>query len=145
MRKATAAQRPVKISGVAETSVSFSACLLPNASVMRVPLLGAGPIFAVTGHAPATGQQLAFAAALGLLAGFASGLLTLLVYACEDLFQKLPLHWMWWPAIGALFVGVGGIIEPKILGVGYDTIHSLLRGEMLGAHELFVTTVYNPE
>jgi H+/Cl- antiporter ClcA/CBS domain-containing protein len=103
------------------------------ASVIRVPLLGAGPIFAVAGHAAPTGQELAFAAALGLLAGFASGLLTLLVYACEDLFQKLPLHWMWWPAIGAVFVGVGGLLEPKVLGVGYDTIHSLLRGEMVGA------------
>jgi CIC family chloride channel protein len=103
------------------------------ASVMRVPLLGPGPIFAVAAHSPPTGQELAFAGALGLLAGFGSGLLTLLVYACEDLFQKLPLHWMWWPAIGAIFVGVGGLIEPKVLGVGYNTIHSLLRGEMLGA------------
>ena len=68
-----------------------------------------------------------------VLAGFGSGLLTLLVYACEDLFQKLPFHWMWWPAIGAVFVGIGGIIEPRVLGVGYDTIHSLLRGELIGA------------
>ena len=59
--------------------------------------------------------------ALGLLAGFGSGLLTMLVYACEDLFHKLPLHWMWWPAIGAVFVGVGGLIDPRVLGVGYDT------------------------
>jgi chloride channel protein, CIC family len=60
-------------------------------------------------------------------------LLTLLVYACEDLFQKLPLHWMWWPAIGAVFIGIGGVIEPRVLGVGYTTIHGLLRGEYLGA------------
>ena len=73
------------------------------------------------------------AAGLGVAAGFASGLLTMLVYACEDIFQKLPLHWMWWPAIGAVFVGVGGVIEPRVLGVGYDTIHSLLRGELVGA------------
>ncbi len=103
------------------------------ASVVRVPLLGAGPIFAMTPHAPATGVELALAAGLGILAGFGSGLLTVLVYAFEDLFEKLPLHWMWWPAIGALFVGVGGIIEPRVLGVGYDTIHSLLRGELVGA------------
>jgi H+/Cl- antiporter ClcA/predicted transcriptional regulator len=102
------------------------------ASVMRVPLLGAGPIFPVPVHAPPSGEQLAFAAGVGLVAGFGSGLLTLLVYACEDLFQKLPVHWMWWPAIGAVFVGIGGIIEPRVLGVGYDTIHTLLRGEMIG-------------
>ena len=103
------------------------------ASVLRVPLLGAGPIFPVTPHAPVTGTEMALAAGLGVLAGFGSGLLTMLVYAFEDLFQKLPLHWMWWPAIGAVFVGVGGVIEPRVLGVGYDTIHSLLRGELVGA------------
>ena len=103
------------------------------ASVVRVPLLGAGPIFPVIPHAPVSGTELAIAAGLGILAGFGSGLLTMLVYAFEDLFQKLPLHWMWWPAIGAVFVGVGGIIEPRVLGVGYDTIHSLLRGELVGA------------
>lgn len=102
------------------------------ASVMRVPLLGAGPIFPVFTHTAPSGEQLAFAAGLGVLAGFGSGLLTLLVYACEDIFQKLPLHWMWWPAIGAVFIGAGGIIEPRVLGVGYDTIHGLLRGEMIG-------------
>lgn len=102
------------------------------ASVMRVPLLGSGPIFPVAIHAAPSGQQLALAAVVGVLVGFGSGLLTTLVYACEDLFQKLPLHWMWWPAIGAVFIGAGGIVEPRVLGVGYDTIHSLLRGEMFG-------------
>ncbi len=52
------------------------------------------------------------------------GLLTILVYAFEDLFTKLPIHWMWWPAIGGLFVGIGGWINPSALGVGYETIHS---------------------
>ncbi|HEV2692785.1 MAG TPA: chloride channel protein [Verrucomicrobiae bacterium] len=103
------------------------------ASVLRVPLLGAGPIFRVTAHAPVSGTELAFAAGIGILAGFGSGLLTMLVYAFEDLFKKLPCHWMWWPAIGAVFVGIGGLIDPRVLGVGYDTIHSLLRGELVGA------------
>lgn len=101
------------------------------ASVLRIPLLGDGPIFPVTVHAPCSPTELAFAAGLGILAGFGSGLLTTLVYAFEDFFQKLPIHWMWWPAIGALFVGIGGVIEPRVLGVGYNTIHSLLRGEFL--------------
>jgi H+/Cl- antiporter ClcA len=103
------------------------------ASVLRIPLLGAGPIFPVVPHAPLSGTELAIAAGLGVVAGFGSGLLTMLVYACEDFFQKLPIHWMWWPAIGAVFIGVGGVIEPRVLGVGYDTIHSLLRGELVGA------------
>ena len=103
------------------------------ASVLRVPLLGAGPIFPVVPHAPLSATELAIAAGLGIMAGFGSGLLTMLVYACEDLFLKLPLHWMWWPVLGAVFIGVGGVIEPRVLGVGYDTIHSLLRGELVGA------------
>ena len=102
------------------------------ASVLRVHFLGAGPIFPVTPHAALTGNALLAAAGLGVAAGFASGLLTLLVYSCEDLFQRLPVHWMWWPAIGAVFIGLGGLVEPRVLGVGYDTIHSLLRGELLG-------------
>ena len=103
------------------------------ASVLRVPLLGDGPIFAVTPHAAVTASEMGWAAVVGLLAGFGSGLLTLLVYTFEDLFEKLPLHWMWWPAIGAVFIGIGGIIEPRVLGVGYDVIHSLLRSEIVGA------------
>ena len=57
-------------------------------------------------------------------------LLTAGVYAAEDLFQKLPIHWMWWPAIGGLFVGLGGLIFPPALGVGYDVIGLLLKGNV---------------
>lgn len=102
------------------------------AAILRVRLLGPGPIFPVTPHAALSGTALLEAAGLGVCAGFASGLLTMLVYACEDIFQKVPLHWMWWPAIGAVFIGLGGLLEPRVLGVGYDTIHSLLRGELVG-------------
>ena len=103
-----------------------------TAAAIRVPLLGAGPIFPVHPHATLGGEGLIFAFMVGILAGLGSGLLTTLVYAFEDLFTKLPIHWMWWPAIGGLFVGIGGIIEPSVLGVGYDTIHELLRGEIVG-------------
>lgn len=65
---------------------------------------------------------------IGLLSGVLSALLTRLVYACEDLFLKLPIHWMWWPAIGGLIIGVGGLFEPHALGVGYDVIDQLLTG-----------------
>src|ERR1044072_3408756 len=103
------------------------------AAILRVPLLGAGAIFAIKEHAPLNAEGLAIAFAVGISAGLASGLLTTLVYGCEDLFSRLPIHWMWWPAIGGLFVGIGGWLDPRILGVGYDTIHSLLKGEIVGA------------
>jgi H+/Cl- antiporter ClcA/CBS domain-containing protein len=101
-------------------------------SVLRVPLLGAGPIFAIPVHAVVGGTQLLQAAWIGILAGAGSSLLTMLVYGCEDAFLKLPMHWMWWPAIGAVLIGIGGVIDPRVLGVGYETIHSLLRGEIIG-------------
>lgn len=103
------------------------------AAVVRVPLLGAGAIFPVTTHAPLGAEGLLIAFLVGISAGLASGLLTTLVYFCEDVFGKLPIHWMWWPAIGGLFVGIGGWLDPRVLGVGYDTIHALLRGELVGA------------
>jgi H+/Cl- antiporter ClcA/CBS domain-containing protein len=103
------------------------------ASIVRVPLLGAAPIFAVTPHALLDPKMLGIALLIGVCIGFASGLLTKLVYACEDGFAKLPVHWMWWPAIGGLFVGLGGLIDSRVLGVGYETIYSLMRGDLVGA------------
>lgn len=102
------------------------------ASIARVPLLGGGPVFSVMEHAPVSGMELVVAAGIGVMAGLGSGLLTMIVYGFEDLFEKLPVHWMWWPAIGGLFVGIGGLIDPRVLGVGYETIHGLLRGELVG-------------
>ena len=103
------------------------------AAMMRVPLLGSGAIFPVTAHAPLGAEGLMIAFLVGITAGLASGALTALVYGCEDLFSRLPIHWMWWPAIGGVFVGIGGWLDPRVLGVGYDTIHALLRGELVGA------------
>ena len=68
---------------------------------------------------------------LGVAAGLQSALLTKLLYALEDAFERLPIHWMWWPALGGLVVGLGGLIEPRALGVGYDVIGDLLNGHML--------------
>ena len=103
------------------------------ASVLRLRLgIEAAPIFPIAPHAAPGGVELLIALGVGVLVGLGSGLLTTLVYAFEDLFQKLPIHWMWWPAIGAVFVGIGGYIDPRVLGVGYKIIHSLLSGEMVG-------------
>ncbi|HWA11408.1 MAG TPA: chloride channel protein [Opitutaceae bacterium] len=103
------------------------------AAVLRVPLLGTGPIFPVAAHALLGAKALGFALVVGVCAGLGSGLLTALVYACEDLFLKLPFHWMWWPALGGLAIGLGGLVDSRVLGVGYETIHSLMRGELLTA------------
>ena len=67
---------------------------------------------------------------VGLLSGLLSGLLTRLVYTCEDAFLKLPIHWMWWPMLGGLVVGIGGLVEPRALGVGYQNIAQMLHGSL---------------
>jgi H+/Cl- antiporter ClcA/CBS domain-containing protein len=103
------------------------------AGALRVPLLGPGPIFPVPPHLALSWDELLLALALGVAAGFASGALTWLVYAFEDLFAKLPLHYMWWPVIGGLAIGLGGLVFPRALGVGYDTIGDLLNGRLVGS------------
>jgi len=102
-----------------------------TACVTRRYILGLGPLFPVPSHPAFIGLPgLGGCVIAGLAAGALSALLTLGVYAAEDLFQKLPIHWMWWPAIGGVFVGVGGLIFPQALGVGYDTIRRLLDGNV---------------
>jgi CIC family chloride channel protein len=101
------------------------------AGALRVPLLGSGPMFPIPAHANLPVSALGVSLGVGLTAGFGSALLTWLVYACEDLFRKLPIHWMWWPALAGVVVGVGGLLYPRSLGVGYDTIRDLLTGRGL--------------
>jgi H+/Cl- antiporter ClcA/predicted transcriptional regulator len=103
------------------------------AAAWRPFLLGTGVLFpmheSVVTFLPLT---LLVCAALGVFSGLLSGLLTQLVYGCEDFFQRLPIHWMWWPALGGLAIGLGGLIEPRALGVGYDNIAALLTGSLSG-------------
>ena len=101
------------------------------ACTARRYLLGLGPLFPVPSHPAFIGLAgLAGCVIAGIAAGALSAVLTLGVYAAEDAFNKLPIHWMWWPAIGGVFVGVGGLIFPQALGVGYDTIRTLLQGNV---------------
>jgi len=112
---------------------SFVPVALACASAMatRHFLFDGGPLFPVA--APVSGDNIAVllgCVAAGIAAGILSGLMTKSVYFFEDVFLKLPIHWMWWPAIGAIAIGIGGIIEPRVLGVGYDVIADLLHGHM---------------
>jgi len=102
-----------------------------TAAAARRYILGMGPLFPVPAHNAFIGPEgLAGCIVVGILAGGLSALLTLAVYASEDAFKKLPIHWMWWPAIGGLLIGIGGLICPQALGVGYDTIGALLQGQL---------------
>jgi H+/Cl- antiporter ClcA len=95
-------------------------------------LVSAQPIFPVPGHAVLSGIALPGAAVVGIATGLAAWLLTQAVYRSEDAFGKLSqhLHWMWWPILGGLVIGIGGLTDPRALGVGYDTIHAQLLGQL---------------
>jgi chloride channel protein, CIC family len=97
--------------------------------------LGPDPLFPmIPPHDPMGVTTLLSCILVGLLAGVLSLFLTGAVYAAEDAFLHLPFHWMWWPAIGGLAIGIGGYFQPHALGIGYDNIDSLLNGNYaLGA------------
>ncbi|MGA4786897.1 chloride channel protein [Nocardia sp. AB354] len=98
-------------------------------TICRWAMLGNGPVFAVATDGRTPG---ALSDGLALIPGITGGLLaiaaTAMVYFAEDSFARLPVHWMWWPAIGGLIIGIGGLFEPRALGVGYDVIDQLLTG-----------------
>jgi CIC family chloride channel protein len=100
------------------------------AVIWRPLLIGSGALFPYLGNPAMPWWGLGLCAAAGLVAGMQSSLLTLLLYGAEDLFHKLPIHWMWWPALGGLVVGLGGLYDPAVLGVGYNNIAALLAGSM---------------
>ena len=104
------------------------------ATVLRHHLLGTRPIFGVhttTLHLHDIDYLLCVVS--GIIAAGLAIVATLLVYVSEDTFRKLRLHWMWWPAIGGIAIGIGGLIVPEALGVGYDMIDAELNGT-IGLH-----------
>lgn len=104
-----------------------------TAGALRIYWLGAGPIFPVQLQSHLNLEQLLLVSVpLGMVVGLAAAFLSRLMYGLEDQFEhlseKLHIHWMWWPAIGGLGIGIGGIFFPRGLGVGYDNIAEVLRG-----------------
>jgi H+/Cl- antiporter ClcA len=100
------------------------------ATAVRFTFLGMAPIFAMPGLTQPGGAALATYIVIGAVVGFASVAVTRAVYAVEDQFEKLPIHWMWWPAIGGVAVGVIGLVSPRTMGVGYDNIENIISGHM---------------
>jgi H+/Cl- antiporter ClcA/CBS domain-containing protein len=102
-----------------------------TAGVAREYWIGSAPLFPTAAHTAFIGADGALLCVMGgLLAGLLSIGLTASVYFFEDAFHRLPIHWMWWPALGGLCVGLGGLLFPQALGVGYETIGMLLQGDV---------------
>lgn len=106
----------------------------------RPRLIGDGPMFAADLPLPVGSWSLVYALGLGLLLGLEAALLSKALYRIEDGFHRLPLHWMWWPAVGAIAVGIGALIEPRVLGAGYGNIHALL-GDSLEMRAIVILLV----
>lgn len=101
-----------------------------TAALMRSHFFPAAPLFPVPSHELYSDLILVQAILVGVLAGAFSTLLSKTLYKLEDYFHQLPIHWMWWPALGGLIIGLGGYIQPRTLGVGYDLISDLLQGSL---------------
>ncbi|MGH8922519.1 MAG: chloride channel protein, partial [Actinomycetes bacterium] len=93
-------------------------------------LMSSTPLFPVPPHGTFSTVGVSESAVIGIAAGLLALVLTTACYAAEDAFKKLPIHWMWWPAIGGLVVGLGGLVDPKALGVGYGVIGAELTGRL---------------
>ena len=110
---------PVALASVAATGVRFS-------------IVGIKPVFPMPMLSTPNGLSLALYIAIGALVGVASVYVTRAVYGIEDAFEHLPIHWMWWPALGGLAVGGIGYFVPRTMGVGYDNIQAILSANLLG-------------
>ena len=106
------------------------------AAAVRVAFHGTAPVFAIPQLNQPGGQALIGYALMGMVIGVVAAAITRSTYAIEDVFEKLGhkygVHWMWWPAFGAVIVGVVGLIEPRTLGVGYENIIGAISGTIAG-------------
>lgn len=96
----------------------------------RPVLIESGPLFPVHHAVMLTPVLIGIALGMGVIAGVQATLLSALLYRIEDMFGRLPVHWMWWPAIGGLAVGIGGLVDAHVLGAGYESIRGLLDGSL---------------
>ena len=97
----------------------------------RPMLLGPGPLFPFAASpALAMWPTEGLALGMGVLVGLEAALLSVLLYRVENSFHRLPVHWMWWPALGGIVVGLGGLLDARVLGAGYTNIQALLDGTL---------------
>jgi H+/Cl- antiporter ClcA len=112
-----------------------------TAAGVRMAWVGDAPVFGMPMLSQPSGYALTFYSLLGAFFGLVAVGVTRAVYGIEDRFEKLPIHWMWWPALGGLAVGIVGYFSPRTMGVGYDNIEHILSGALVGK-ALFALCVF---
>lgn len=100
-----------------------------TAAGIRVIFEGSDPVFKMPPIEAPHLMAMAFYILLGAVMGVAAAAVTRIVCAVEDAFERLPIHWMWWPAIGAVAVGVIGYFQPYTLGVGYSNVSAIISNQ----------------
>ncbi len=103
--------------------VALASC---SAAAVRAAFDGMKPVFAMPNLAQPTGEALAIYIMLGAVIGLAAIIATRFVFASEDMFARTGIHWMWWPLLSAVFIGVIGFFYPRTFGVGYNNISDIL-------------------
>ena len=112
------------------------------ATGVRIAFVGSAPAFPMPANVVQPGDAaLAGYIVLGAVVGIVAVGVTALLYKVEGWFERLPVHWMWWPAIGAVAVGVVGYVAPRTLGVGYDNIQDFLSGSLAGRALLILSVL----
>lgn len=106
------------------------------ATGVRIVFHGSAPVFPIPLLTQPSSYALVGYGAIGIVIGALAAVITRATYGIEDLFERLGhalrIHWMWWPAIGAVAVGVVGLIEPRTLGVGYENVTDAIAGTVVG-------------
>ncbi len=100
------------------------------ATTVHLWLMGTGPMFTVAVVDFDIPTALPYYILLGLLCGVAAVGFSNLLYWVEDQFERLPFDSMWYPAVGALGLGIIGYFFPRVIGVGYDTISDILNARL---------------
>jgi H+/Cl- antiporter ClcA len=109
--------------------VAFAAL---TATCLRPLLFGSAPLFHVPDLAPASESTLLAYSLEGIVLGLCAVIISKSIYYVEDLFEHLPIHWMWWPALGGVVVGAIGVYSPHTMGIGYENIEQILSGKFVG-------------
>src|SRR4051795_11981670 len=102
------------------------------ATAIRSGLLDGGSFVPPMTFTPPHGLDLLWYVALGLICGLAAVVICKGLFWIEGGYRRLPIPEFWHPIIGGLGFAAVGMVEPRVLGVGYAVIGAELAGSIVG-------------